>query len=78
MADKIKDIFGGKIGEFASKVGVSPDQASSGLTEVLPQLVDKFSAGGSLLCGLGGAGDVMEKAGGTGDPRGKAKGFFGK
>jgi uncharacterized protein YidB (DUF937 family) len=77
-ADKIKKIFGGKIGEFASKVGVSPDQASSGLAEVLPQLVDKFSEGGSLLGGLGGAGDLMEKAGGIGGLMGKAKGFFGK
>jgi uncharacterized protein YidB (DUF937 family) len=77
-ADKIKDIFGGKIGEFASKVGVSPDQASTGLAEVLPQPVDKFSEGGSLLGGFGGAGDLIEKAAGIGSQMGKAKSFFGK
>ncbi len=78
-ADKIKDIFGGgAVEEFAGKVGVSPDQASSGLADVLPGLIDKFSDGGSLLGGLGGAGDLLEKAGGAGGLLGMAKGLFGK
>ena len=43
-----------KISEFASKLGLSEDEAAGGLSEALPQLVDKASSGGSLLESMGG------------------------
>ena len=54
-ADQVQDVIGGdKIEAFASKLGVSPEEATSGLSELLPQLVDKSSRGGELLDSLGG------------------------
>lgn len=76
-ASKVMEIFGGgAVSDFASKVGVSTDEASSGLADALPQLVDKFSDGGSLMDGLGG--DLLEKAGGAGGLLSAAKSLFGK
>jgi uncharacterized protein YidB (DUF937 family) len=43
-----------KLAEFASKLGISKDEAAGGLSEALPQMVDKASSGGSLLDSLGG------------------------
>lgn len=78
-ASKIMEVFGGgEIGAFADKVGVSTEQASSGLADVLPKLVDQFSDGGNLLGGLGDVGGLLDKAGGAGGLLSKAKGFFGK
>jgi uncharacterized protein YidB (DUF937 family) len=36
------------IGQLASKVGLSPDVATSKLTEVLPTLVDKLTPEGTV------------------------------
>ncbi|MBR9912944.1 MAG: DUF937 domain-containing protein [Gammaproteobacteria bacterium] len=56
----------GKLAEFAAKIGVDTGAAASGLADVLPQMVDKASSGGSLL----------ESAGGVGGLMGMAKKFF--
>lgn len=43
-----------KISEFASNLGLSKEEATGGLSEALPQMVDKASSGGSLLDSIGG------------------------
>lgn len=49
-ADSILGIFAeGKVSEFANTLGVEPASAASGLSEILPKLMDKASDGGSLL-----------------------------
>jgi uncharacterized protein YidB (DUF937 family) len=53
-----------KISEAAGSMGVESGTLLGGLTEVLPQLVDQASSGGSLLDsvgGLGGLGDMAKK-----------------
>jgi uncharacterized protein YidB (DUF937 family) len=55
-ADDILALFGeDKLGDFASKVGTDTQSAASGLADVLPQVMDKASSGGSLLDSVGGA-----------------------
>ena len=66
-ADSIMGLLGqDKVADFASKIGTSTDSAASGLADVLPQVMDKASSGGSLL----------EKAGGLGGLMGAAKSFL--
>ncbi len=48
-----------KITEFASKLGISTKEATGGLSEALPQMVDNASSGGSLLDSLGGVEGVL-------------------
>lgn len=51
----IMSILGkGSIGEFASKIGVDEESAASGLSSVLPEMIDKASSGGKLLENAGG------------------------
>jgi len=53
--DQISDVIGSdKITEFASKLGISVKEATGGLSEALPQMVDKASSGGSFLDSIGG------------------------
>lgn len=53
--DQVTDILGSdKISEFASKLGLSHEEAAGGLADALPQLVDKASSGGSILDSIGG------------------------
>jgi len=53
--DQISSVIGSeKIAEFASKLGISTDEAAGGLSEALPQMVDKASSGGSILDSIGG------------------------
>jgi len=47
----------GTIGELASKFGLSADQVSSGLAQVLPQLIDKVTPNGSTH----GADDLLQQ-----------------
>lgn len=49
----IADVLGSD--KFASELGIDSDKASSGLADVIPELVNKNSSGGSLLDSLGGA-----------------------
>lgn len=54
----------GDLGNLANSLGVDPSTVLDSLKDVLPQLVDKGSKGGSLLDsigGLGGAADLAKK-----------------
>lgn len=61
--DQISNMLGAdKIGEFASKLGLSSKEAAGGLSEALPQMVDKASSGGSLLDSIGGVSGAISMA----------------
>lgn len=62
-ADLLKVLGEGKVSEFAGKVGVETGTAASGLSDMIPQLIDKASSGGNLLEGLasGGAASLLKK-----------------
>jgi uncharacterized protein YidB (DUF937 family) len=67
--DQVADVLGSdKIAEFASKLGVSTEEAAGGLSEALPQIMDNGSRGGSLLDSIGGIEGAI----------GLASKFFGK
>ena len=54
-ADQIQDAIGSdKIEAFAKKLGIGTEEASSGLSQILPDLIDKSSKGGDLLGSVGG------------------------
>ena len=54
-ASEIQDAIGSdKIEAFAKKLGVGREEASSGLSQILPDLIDKSSKGGNLLDSVGG------------------------
>lgn len=62
-ADTILKLLGnGQVADFAGKVGTDTASAAGGLADVLPQLMDKASSGGSLLQSAGGLGGLMGKA----------------
>ena len=49
-SDQVKSLFGGeKLAGFAEKLGLDEGSALSGLKEVIPNMIDKASAGGELL-----------------------------
>lgn len=51
---QITEIFGaGAINNFASKLDLNKETAASGLADMLPQLLDQQSSGGSLLENVG-------------------------
>ncbi len=53
--EQLQEAIGGdKIEAFANKLGIDRDEASSGLSSVLPELIDKSSQGGNLLDSVGG------------------------
>lgn len=61
-ADQITEGFGASaVSSFASQLGVSPEDAASGLAAAIPNLVDQSSKGGSLLGSLGGLGGIASK-----------------
>lgn len=61
---QVTDMLGrDKIAEFASRLGLSNDEAAGGLSEALPQMVDKASPGGSLLDSIGGVSGAINLAG---------------
>jgi uncharacterized protein YidB (DUF937 family) len=65
---QVVELFGqDKVSEFASKLHINEDTASNGLADMLPQLIDKASSGGSLiesaLGSMGGADGLMGMAG---------------
>jgi uncharacterized protein YidB (DUF937 family) len=50
--EQIQQVFGsGQLEQIAEKLGVSSDEASSGLAQMLPQIVDKLTPQGSLPTG---------------------------
>ena len=62
-ADSLTNLLGdSKISEFASQVGTDPQSAANGLADVLPQLMDKSSSGGSLLDSVGGLDGLLGAA----------------
>jgi uncharacterized protein YidB (DUF937 family) len=53
---QVQDAIGGdKIEAFASKLGIGQEEAGNGLSQILPELIDKSSQGGNLLDSVGGA-----------------------
>lgn len=61
--DQISTMLGAdKISAFASKLGLSNEEAAGGLSEALPQMVDKASGGGSLLDSIGGVSGAIGMA----------------
>ncbi|EAQ98260.1 YidB family protein [Congregibacter litoralis] len=62
-AESLSSIFGSdKLAEFADRLGTDAETATSGLADVLPQMMDKSSSGGSLLDMAGGAGGLLGAA----------------
>lgn len=53
-ASNILGMFGdANISSFASQLGIEKDEASEGLSNMIPELIDQNSKGGSLLAGSG-------------------------
>ncbi len=77
-AGGLTSLFGeDKISEFASKLGVDTDTAMSGLSDVIPNMIDKSSEGGNMIGSL--LGNVMDSAGGSaGGIMGMIMKLFGK
>lgn len=62
-ASQITDILGSdKVSGFAKTLGLGQEDAAQGLSDVLPQLVDKASSGGELLDQFGGVGGLADLA----------------
>ena len=59
---KYEHVGSDRVGAFASKVGVDTGTAADGLADVLPQVMDKASSGGSLLDMAGGASGLLGAA----------------
>jgi uncharacterized protein YidB (DUF937 family) len=60
---QLMEMFGGdKLSDFASNLGVDQNAATSGLSEVLPNLMDKASSGGNILESVGGLSGAMDFA----------------
>lgn len=62
-ANSVTSLLGeNNIADFAGKVGVDTSTAASGLSDVLPTMIDKASSGGSLLDSVGGADGLLGMA----------------
>ena len=62
-AESLTKLLGdSNISAFASQVGTDSQSAASGLADVLPQLMDKSSSGGSLLDSVGGLDGLLGAA----------------
>lgn len=60
--DQVKDLLGAdKIGEVAAELGSDEGSLLDSLKDVLPQMVDKSSSGGSLLDSVGGLAGLAKK-----------------
>lgn len=61
--NQIKDVLGSdKVAAAASELGTDEQTLLGGLSDALPQMVDKASSGGSLLDSVGGLGGAMDMA----------------
>lgn len=59
-ASQIMGMLGeSKVSDFANNLGIDKDTAASGLSDMIPQLIDKSSEGGNLLGG-GDAGAIAK------------------
>lgn len=62
-AQDILGLFGeGAVSDFASSLGADTGTAAAGLSQALPEMMDKASSGGSILDSLGGAGGLLSAA----------------
>jgi uncharacterized protein YidB (DUF937 family) len=62
-AESIMGLLGeGGIEKFAGLLGTDTASATQGLADVIPQMMDKASSGGSLLDSVGGLGGLMDAA----------------
>jgi len=62
-AENLTGLLGeGGIADFANSIGTDPGSAAQGLADVIPQMMDKASSGGSLLESAGGLGGLMDAA----------------
>ena len=58
--EQINNMLGAdKISDFASKLGLSYEEALGGLSDALPRMVDKASSDGALLESFGGVAGAM-------------------
>ena len=51
-----------KVNQFAEKLGVDTDTALSGLSDAIPNMIDKATGEGSLLDAVGGIDGIMDMA----------------
>jgi uncharacterized protein YidB (DUF937 family) len=62
-SDQVASIFGqDKISDFASKLGLTEEEAVGGLQDALPSMVDSASSGGSILDSIGGISGAISLA----------------
>ena len=62
-ASQLESVFGAdKIAQAAQQLGADQGDVLQGLQDMLPQLVDKSSSGGSLLDSVGGLGGLASMA----------------
>jgi len=62
-AESVQTLLGSEqLSAFASQIGTDSGSAAAGLAELLPQLIDKSSAGGSLLEAAGGVDGLLGAA----------------
>ncbi|RBP51444.1 YidB family protein [Arenicella xantha] len=62
-SSQLESVFGSdKIAQAAQQLGTDQSEVLKGLQDMLPQLVDKSSSGGSLLDSVGGLGGLASMA----------------
>jgi uncharacterized protein YidB (DUF937 family) len=62
-AESVLGLLGeGGVSDFAATLGTDTNSAAAGLADVLPQLMDQSSSGGSLLDAVGGSGGLLGAA----------------
>jgi uncharacterized protein YidB (DUF937 family) len=50
----VLSLFGdSKVSQFAENVGLNSEQAASGLSDMIPELIDKGSEGGNVMANVG-------------------------
>ena len=55
-SNQIMDVLGqGKVQDFASSLNMNQDEATNGLANMIPDLIDQNSKGGTLLDAVGGS-----------------------
>lgn len=61
--DQVRQVMGdAKISEAATELGTDENSLLSGLSQALPQMIDKSSSGGSLLDAVGGIDGALNMA----------------
>ena len=62
-ADSLMGLLGeNQLSSFANQIGTDNQGAANSLAQVLPQLIDKSSSGGSLLDSMGGVDGILNVA----------------